>query len=80
MSTDKLDLILEKIEKIEKRLDKLEESCIAMDKHIGFVDQVYKTVRTPLDFILHRINYLTGTKESLYLPEKIQLKEELYLK
>ena len=34
---------MEKLNAIEKRLDKIENSCGAMDTHIGFVDGVYTT-------------------------------------
>jgi hypothetical protein len=67
---DKLDLILEKLNAIEKRLDKIENSCGAMDTHIGFVDGVYTTVRTPLDFIVNKVSLLAGEHSRLILPEK----------
>ena len=53
----KLDLILEKLNAIEKRLDKIENSCGAMDTHIGFVDGVYTTLED-LDFIVNKVSLL----------------------
>ena len=67
---DKLDLILEKLNAIEKRLDKIENSCGTMDTHISFVDGVYTTVRRPLDFIVNKVSLLTGENNRLILPEK----------
>ena len=67
---DKLDLILEKLNAIEKRLDKIENSCGAMDTHIGFVDGVYTTVRRPLDFIVNKVSLLAGENNRLTLTEK----------
>ena len=68
--TDKLDLILEKLNAIEKRLDKIENSCGSMDTHIDFVDSVYTTVRRPLDFIVGKVSLLAGDNSRLILPEK----------
>jgi hypothetical protein len=39
-----------------------------MDGHIDFVENVYTSVRHPLNFIKKRIDYLTG-KTQIELPE-----------
>jgi hypothetical protein len=51
--------ILEILEKIEKRLEKIEEELACMKKdtenmssHITFVDGVYKSVRKPVQSLL----------------------------
>jgi len=67
---EKLDLILEKLDILEKRLEKIEISCGIMDTHIGFVDGVYTTMRTPLDFIINKVSLLSGESSHLTLPEK----------
>jgi hypothetical protein len=53
--TTKFDLILEKLIAIEKRIDAIEDKCDRMDSHINFINEVYKTVKSPLDFIIARI-------------------------
>ena len=52
---EKLDKIFHTLSKIERRLDPLEESCQGMDNHIQFVEGVYTTVRSPLDFVMNRM-------------------------
>lgn len=67
----KLDMIIEKLENIEMRLDKIEKECKAMENHITFIDTVYKTARVPLDLAFRSISLISGKKEYLSLPEKI---------
>jgi peptidoglycan hydrolase CwlO-like protein len=64
-----LNLILAKLETLEKKIDVLsgqlnncEETCKNMDEHITFVEQTYTTLRSPLDYVRSRFSYLTGTK------------------
>lgn len=64
----KLDTIIHKLELIENRLGIVEESCSEMDNHINFVNNVYSTVRTPLDFILNQVGRIQG-RQPLALPE-----------
>ena len=40
MSEQKLDLVLDKLESIEKRLDSLEEEIKKVSKHVPFVDSL----------------------------------------
>ena len=42
---EKLDLIIFKIDSIEKRLDRLESSSEKLDNHISFVESVYNYIR-----------------------------------
>jgi archaellum component FlaC len=65
---NKLDIIISKLERIEKRLDIIENSCDGMDNHIGFVNGIYTTVRNPLSFLLNRINRIQGNNSNLSLP------------
>jgi len=67
----KLDVIMEKLENIEKRLDVIEKECSAMGKHITFIDTVYKIAKLPLDLAFRSISLISGKKEYLSLPEKI---------
>jgi len=65
----KLDQILSKLERIEYRLERIERSCTGMDSHIGFVENVYGTLRSPLGYITTQVNRLTGTSsQSLPAP------------
>ena len=63
------------MDKIEKRLDRLEEkvdmilkiltedikkNCEKMGGHINFVEKVYDNVKHPLTFICNKVNYLSG--------------------
>ena len=57
---EKLDKIIHKLELIENRLGIIEESCSEMGNHINFVNNVYSTVRTPLDFILNQVSRIQG--------------------
>tara|TARA_B100001094_G_C17709623_1_gene566656 strand:+ start:125 stop:337 length:213 start_codon:yes stop_codon:yes gene_type:complete len=67
MEEDKLDIILKKLENIEKKLGIVEESCEGMDNHIKFIEGAYNTLRSPLDYIVNRIRPLIGQQQQ-YLP------------
>lgn len=60
----KMELILEKLEKLEA----IEDNCSKMGNHINFVESVYETVRTPLQFIS---NKLTGNYDVLPLTDDV---------
>jgi predicted nuclease with TOPRIM domain len=53
----KLDLILQKLNTVEKGTDK-------MASHIDFINNVYSRVQTPLFWICDRINNMRGYKVS----------------
>lgn len=57
---DRLIMIEQKIDKLNERIEKCELSCKKMDDHINFVENTYETLRTPLDFMKDKFNYLTG--------------------
>ncbi len=59
----KLDLILEKLELVEKGTDK-------MTSHIDFINDIYSKVQTPLFWICDRVNYMRGYGVS-YLPKSL---------
>ena len=63
MSEQKLDLILDKLSRIERRLERIEQSCGGMDSHIGFVENVYETLRSPLNYIKTYVNGLSGNTD-----------------
>lgn len=64
----KLDVILEKIIRLEARVARIEGSCKGMDSHIGFVEGVYETLRSPMDYISSQVGRWTG-EGSKQLPE-----------
>lgn len=79
MSSEKLDHILELLKSIEKRLIVLEDrlsavdqSCQKMNNHIEFVENTYEIVRTPLNFMKNRIEYIMGSKSKTELPKLIE--------
>ena len=46
-------LVLEQIKKLNKKIDKLQDSIDQLDakltKHIGFIDKTYEGLRNPID-------------------------------
>ena len=46
------NLILEKLDKLET----IEENCSKMGNHINFVEAVYETMRTPLQYISNKLS------------------------
>ena len=64
---EKLDILIKMVERIERRLNIIEESCTGMDSHINFVNGVYGTVKSPLNFILNRVSF--GSQSRLELPD-----------
>ena len=76
MENDAIQLILNKLNAIEtkidiimNKLDKCETSCKTMDDHINFVEDIYSTLRYPLDFIKSHINYMSGHTNDGSLPQ-----------
>ena len=68
----------ERIEKIEKRLERMEvkldallekmeisvKECNKMGEHIDFIENVYETVKMPLTFICDKVNIFSGNQET----------------
>ena len=63
------------IEKINKKLDDLDESideellpeCRKMGSHIDFVENVYDTVKHPLGYLCNKIKGITGRNQEYSL-------------
>ena len=53
----KLDLILEKLNSVEKGTEK-------MSSHIDFIDTTYTRIKTPLFWVCDRVNVLRGIQRS----------------
>ncbi len=59
---DKMAEIEMRFAMLEKKMDRiielLERDCKKMSDHIDFVEQVYDTVKSPLYFIMNKVNSL----------------------
>lgn len=68
----KLETIEKKLDDIDERLAKCENSCYNMDTHINFVEATYDSLRSPLNYIQTKFSALTGsqTKELPQITEK----------
>jgi archaellum component FlaC len=53
---EKIDQINIRLDKIEKKLGIVEQDCSSMRSHIGFVESVYDTLKTPLNYITSKIS------------------------
>jgi archaellum component FlaC len=58
-------LVLEKLEQIEKRLDRIENSTKNMDSHIDEINVIYSNYRNCLDFVNNK--YETCCKSLKYI-------------
>ena len=58
-------LILEKLEQIEKRLDRIENSTKNMDSHIEEINGIYSSYKNCLDFVNNK--YETCCKSFKYI-------------
>mgnify|MGYP003342862989 CR=1 FL=1 len=64
----KLDSLEYKLIDLEVKLNKITDllerdispNCNKMSSHIDFVDKVYDTVKSPLNFMCNKINILSG--------------------
>lgn len=68
---EKLDLILNKLNQLEKKIDKINEkidqslldNCQKMSDHIDFIETVYDNVKNPLGFLCNKLNVFSGNNE-----------------
>jgi hypothetical protein len=56
--------IMETLVRIEKRIEEIDRKCDAVTAHASFVEGVYETLRSPL-------NYITGYV-NLYMPLAVE--------
>jgi len=82
---DTLDLILKKIENLERIVSRMEErliqmekvipACKRMDDHVTFVNGVYTTVKAPIEYICSAFSRtdtkLPNVSETKYLQDEI---------
>ena len=57
---EKLDQISTRLDRIESKLGIVEQDCSSMRSHIGFVEGVYATLKTPLDYVASKITGNAG--------------------
>ena len=75
----KLDSLEYKLIDLEVKLNKITDllerdispNCNKMSTHIDFIDKVYDTVKSPLNFMCNKVNLLSGNdNESNSLTDK----------
>jgi archaellum component FlaC len=68
----------ERIKKIEKRIENIDDKltiilnliemnnndCKKMATHIDFIEETYTSLRTPMEFLKNKFNYMTGRSSS----------------
>tara|TARA_B100000683_G_scaffold265618_1_gene296817 strand:- start:1053 stop:1295 length:243 start_codon:yes stop_codon:yes gene_type:complete len=68
----KLDSLEYKLIDLEVKLNKILEliendvspNCNKMSTHIDFIDKVYDTVKSPLNFMCNKVNVLSGNENN----------------
>ena len=65
----KLDLILEKLSKLEKNTKENTEKCEKMSSHIDFIENVYSNLKSPLDYMRYKLGF-SGQTELPSIKEK----------
>ena len=68
----KLSCLEEKINDLDDKLSDIlillerdvKPNCNKMSSHIDFVDKVYETVKSPLNFMCNKVNVLSGKEIS----------------
>lgn len=51
-----MDEIKQSLDELHQKIDKLLENQTKINNHVNFVEDVYSTVRQPLNFICNKIN------------------------
>jgi hypothetical protein len=60
---EKLNLILIRLDKIEEDIRYLKDGNDSMTEHISFIENVYDTIKNPFYFILSKIKPLDNIPE-----------------
>jgi hypothetical protein len=60
MSEPTLQDLMNEILELKTEIRELKEICSRMNSHITFVEGVYDTLKTPLDYIALRFNGISG--------------------
>jgi len=54
---ERLDLVLLRLDVIEKKLNDVCQSTNNMDSHISFIDNLYDSIVEPLYYILNKVSF-----------------------
>jgi hypothetical protein len=57
----KIENLTQTVIDLSRKIDRMCGSCENMDEHINFVNGVYKTVRSPLQWVVQQTNTLMGS-------------------
>ena len=60
---------------IESVLTNLNKICNKMDDHISFVDKVYMSARSPLEWMIDKIDYISTVKKEIGELPLLQIKD-----
>jgi hypothetical protein len=63
-----IDKLRDEIKKLREEIQLLTLTCGRMDKHISFIDKVYGTVKTPLEYVVNSLTPSLWVKGNI-LPE-----------
>ena len=59
----KIDKLIGEINESKVKAAQVEESCKKMDNHINSIEVIYGHLRSPLNYIVHKINYFSKEAE-----------------
>jgi hypothetical protein len=68
----KLDLIIENESKNEKKISEIKVDCKKMGDHIDFIEDTYNVLQTPLNYVKRQVERIIGSssKDLKVLPIK----------
>ena len=67
MCVKELTLILEKLDRIESRLEKLENGTNKMSRHIDFINDIYDNIKIPFHNLISMVKAPDRIKKYLVL-------------
>ena len=69
MDDIKFDQIMKRLDAIEEKINRIDSKSAQMTQHISFVQSVYATLRSPLNYLT---SYVTREPSQLPSPEDLQ--------
>ena len=60
METSDVAELRQEVRDLSAKVDELIRVCSRMDEHITFVNRTYAVVRSPMSWLMDRINYYTS--------------------
>lgn len=57
--SNKLEIITQKLEQLETKLENIYENTKRMDKHITFVESTYDSIKTPFHYLMNKVKILS---------------------